>query len=166
MSDRFLKKIITTTYNEFLNQDDFIILLNSNFNVKTLVVGAIETTTTEKEHYHCFIEFARQLRFSTFKNTFNNTHLEVIRGTPLECFNYVTKEGLHYSNITMEELKTQYQIKEEEKDICEAVIEDILDNGLTLYEILKKYPKFAFYNFKTIQEIKNISCSIDKPKQK
>lgn len=164
MSDRFLKKIITTSFIEFINQQEFIDLLNSNFNVKILVVGATEKTTTDKEHFHSYLEFARQIRFSSFKNIFNNIHLETIKGTPLDNYNYVTKEGLFYSNISFEELKKTYDLKKEEKDICEAVIEDILDNGLTLYEILKKYPKFAFYNFKTIQEIKNISLTIDKKK--
>lgn len=164
MSERYIKKIITTNYLEFINQETFLDLINSNFNLKVLVIGAIEKTTTEKEHYHCYIEFARQVRFSTFKNIFNTIHLETIKGTPLQNYDYVSKEGIFYSSVLYEDLKKVYDKQQVEKDICESVIEDILDNGLTLYEILKKYPKFAFYNFKTIQEIKNISLRIDKEK--
>lgn len=162
MNDRFIKKIITTSFLEYISPQDFFDLLNSNFNVKTLVIGDIEKTTTDKEHFHSYIEFSRQIRFSSFKSVFPNIHLETIRGNPLDNYNYVSKEGLFYSNISFEELNKLYERQLDEKDICEAVIEDILDNGLSLYQILKKYPKFAFYNFKTIQEIKNISLSIDK----
>lgn len=149
-----LKNINLTIFTDYLSQSDFKDLLYNNYSIDKCIIGALEKSKQEKEHFHSYVSFTRRVGFEAFKRLFNNIHIEQVYGTLKQNYDYCCKEGVpFYCSFDLQELESK-------DDIERALITDLLVNKLPLKVILLKYPKYAIYNFKNIKEIVDIRNDI------
>lgn len=145
-----LKNVNLTIFKKDLSQQDFKDKLYNNYSISKCIIGHLEKTKQEKEHYHCYVSFTRKVGFDNFKNIFPFIHIEQVYGSLKQNYDYCTKEGVpFYCSFDISELDSK-------EDIERALINDILIEKYPLKFILLKYPKFAIYNFKNIKELVDI----------
>lgn len=142
-----IKNINLTIFTEYLTQQQFKDILYSNYSVDKCIIGALEKTQNEKEHFHCYVSLMRKVNFDKFKNIFASIHIEQVYGTLKQNYSYCCKEGEpFYCSFDLKELDTK-------EDIESALINDIFINKLPIKVIILKYPKYAIYNIKSIKEL-------------
>lgn len=133
------------------NVYDFFLSTDMEERVNKICIGNIEKTEKELEHFHVYIKFFNPIRLSTLIKKFGipSTHIEKVKGTLKDCYNYCTKEGCYFTNISESELT----IKTDENCVYTNLITDIFDNHLSLYECCKKYGKIAVLHFNNLEKL-------------
>lgn len=158
-----IRRITGDIYLKFgYSQEDFKEFCISNYEMKTFLIGVTELTEEEdkpieeRQHFHYYIEFACAKDWKSLQSdlVFFKSHFEVCRASLLENYNYCCKEGCYYKNIEIEKL---FDDKALQKQIEQALIDDIFKNNLSLKLLCMKYPKYAIYhinNIKLLYQIK------------
>lgn len=124
-----------------------------SIDTKYLIIGSLEYTENNLEHFHVIAKLEHTIRFSTLKLKLpNSTHIErLIRGS--NAYDYITKEGVFFSN---------FEEKLTNKDIYDNIMSEIIF-GIQLTEIIKNHPKFALLHYEKLEKVYNaISPNIKK----
>lgn len=106
----------------------------------------------ETPHVHIFLQFENARKFSTIKNSFIGSHIEMAKGTAQENRDYIRKEGKYLnsekSTTTIEgtfrefgTIPTEQQGKRRDLEILKELIED----GLSNKEIIDYNPSYIKY---------------------
>ena len=135
-------KYILTCWNKDITQEQFyneIVQLP----IERLVIGALEKTQENIEHYHVYVKTEKGIDFERIKKICNTIHLEQVYSTETACYNYCTKEGTYYTNFTP---------KRDAETIEYDLINDIY-SGMSKKDIILKYPKYAIYHYDNISKI-------------
>lgn len=116
----------------------------------TYCIGA-EETGEENGYKHCHIvlECKNAKSFQTIQKAFPKMHIEKRCGSILQAKKYATKNGVFLDNL-----------KVSDSDIAKQVIDDLI-GGLTVKDILLKYPNYVVKNIGNLQKIAHV-LSIDK----
>lgn len=112
---------------------------------------ADEISSTGTPHTHVFIYAPSPIRFSTLKNRFPNAHIDNVRGSVMECRDYIRKDGKwaesEKQNAIVENSFYEWgdipKPNEEFSPGMSKLIESV-EAGMTTYEIIKTYPKYGF----------------------
>lgn len=133
----------------------------STFNVSYYCM-ADEKTEAGMLHTHLYFETGNNCRFTTVKKRFPNiAHIDQAFGTPQECRDYVRKEGKYLNSEkaltslpeTFEEFGSIETVETGKGGKKKQVIE-LIEKGLSDYEIIRILPQFAF-NTKDISAIRH-----------
>lgn len=112
--------------------------------------GCEELSESGTPHIHIFFFAPGKKRFSVIKKRFPHAHIEAAYGSCLENRDYIEKSGkwedTHKSDTKVEGSFWEYGImpsERAEKEPDMAAIMDMIEDGATTGEIVKKYPKYA-----------------------
>lgn len=101
-------------------------------------------------HFHIYFRCKSPVRFSTWRKRFPTAHKEDIKGTPIQCRNYVLKINKYANDPkadtsikTYEEGEIPISVKEKHKNQKEELLEKI-KSGMTNMEIIEENPEFLF----------------------
>lgn len=132
----------------FFIETDFINKINK------IVIGGVEKTENELEHFHCYIKLKNPMRLTTLKKKIgiSSTHIEKVKTNLKECYEYCTKESCFYTNV----LETDFNYELKEDDIYQKMITDIFENNFSIYECCKKYGKICVFHFPNVEKIINV----------
>lgn len=147
--DISLRNACITYWVKDISQDEVLNEFIFLKGLKYIVIGNIEQTENELEHFHVYVEFKTPTKFSVLKNISNTSHIEKRLGSRYQAYQYAIKEGVFFSTFSYSDEITV------DDDLAEMVIDDI-NNNEKLWTICRKYPKFAFYNIKNIKLLKEI----------
>lgn len=110
-------------------------------------------------HTHIFLIAKNGVMFDTVQKRFYGAHIETARGTNLDNYNYIRKIGEKYENKketnladTFEEIGTLPKDRNGGSTLSTEIFE-MIENGCTIYEIIKEHP--SAYN-----QIPNIDRAI------
>lgn len=147
MSDKWLKSLSLTCWCEFTTQESILErFTRDDLECKYIVIGAIEKTADEKEHFHVLISLERSIRFDSLKRKLHSSiHIEPLRRFA-NYYAYLSKEGIYYSNVDFvdnENLNT---------DIYTNIINEI-QLGSTFKELVKNHPKFALLHYDSLLKV-------------
>lgn len=112
--------------------------------------GCEEVSTTGTPHIHMFFEAPGKKRFSVVKKRFPHAHIETAYGSCLENRDYIAKAGKwedgHKADTKVEGSFWEHGMlpsERAEKEPDMAAIMDMIEDGATTSEIVKKFPKYA-----------------------
>lgn len=137
MSDeKSLKTMFLTCWVEYITQEE--LKLKCEFlEYDNLIIGAIENTENEKQHFHALINLKHSKRFNTLKSIFgDSTHIEKV-GKISNAYEYVKKEGCFFNS---------FDDYIPPIDVWSCIVNDI-NFGLSFKEICERYPKFCIIHF-------------------
>lgn len=138
-----LRSVFLTCWVKDITQSDLLFNARSIPNLLHIGIGAIELTEQGLEHFHCILTFRNGIRFTTLKNYLDcdSIHIESLRAIS-DAFSYITKEGSFYNDFDLIE----------NKDIYSEII-NCISNGMSLQEVIKKFPKFCIIHYQAIKNI-------------
>lgn len=99
------------------------------------------------KHYHIYIYKPQGVRFSFLQNAFPTCHIDDVKGSRIDCYNYLMHLGCedkflyHETDIltNIPDIKNFILETPRNLDMDEDVLNLIL-NGYSLTQVLKKYP--------------------------
>lgn len=116
-------------------------------------IGQLERGEGGYEHYQGYIENETPIRFSTLKKKFPTIHLEIRKGTPLQAYEYVTKEETRIGQILGNMEKPPEEKKRGRGQILDSLHERIC-NGEKVDDIILTSPE-AMPHYRTLRELEN-----------
>lgn len=153
--------ILTCWVKDITNENFYDFYLNSILNEKInkIIIGGVERTENDLEHYHVFLKFKNPIRLNTLKKILNvsSIHIEKANGTLKQCYEYCTKESCYFTNVAETELIESI----DKDDIYQRLIDDIFINNFKLVEIVKKYGKIAILHIGNLEKIYQVKQKAD-----
>lgn len=135
--EKWLTNAFITCWCEYTTQD-FMLKELQQLDARNICIGVIETTETEKEHFHIVVRFNRSIRFDTVRLICPKNHVEIVKST--NSIGYAMKNGVFYNDFDNEINNSD--------NIYIALVNDMLI--LTWKQLIKKYPKLVINNYTNI----------------
>lgn len=127
-----------------------------------------EIGTEGTYHTHIFFIAKNGVMFDTVKKRFYGAHIETVKGSNKDNYDYIRKNGEKYANKketnlyeTFEEWGTLPPDRKSGNSLCAEIFE-MIENGSSDYEILTTYPSA----FKSIEPIRKARQVIEEEKVK
>lgn len=114
-------------------------------------IGQLERGEGGYKHYQGYIENETPIRFSTLKKKFPTIHLENRKGTPLQAYEYATKEETRIGKVLGDMEKPPEEKKRGRGQILESLHERIR-NGEKVDDIIQTSPE-AIPHIKNLREV-------------
>ena len=142
-------------FDEELTKDDIF----NQFTFKQThycIIGEEQAPTTNKKHFHIYIEFDNACTMSSIKKLFPKAHIEKANGTASQNKVYITKDDKDYK-----EYGSPTSIKYNNDDIASNIIIAMLDNvNIELMQIACDVPEFADYIVKNYHALAKIQSDL------
>lgn len=117
-------------------------------------IGQLERGEGGYEHYQGYIENETPIRFSTLKKKFPTIHLEIRKGTPLQAYEYATKEETRIGKVLGNMEKPPEEKKRGRGQILKSLHERIL-NGEKVDDIIQTSPE-AMPHYRNLRELESV----------
>lgn len=90
---RAMRWLLTINHSEGMQDEYQSIIKNDMKSIKYACMADEIGLESKIYHSHIFIQFSQTQRFSYIKKHFPNAHIDLARGNPQECKDYIFKEG-------------------------------------------------------------------------
>lgn len=107
---------------------------------KYIIIGDETAPDTGTHHYQGYINFSSPISFNTIKKKIPRAHIEPAKGSPLQNYEYCSKQQIKYEDGTRPQpgqRKDIDQIKEYVQETPNANMADIIDNYNTNNQTIK-----------------------------
>lgn len=141
-----------TCWNKDVLQSDVYSNIVKSGRIVEYIIGETEKTEKGEPHFHVYLECNGQVDFSVIKSICGEmSHIEKAIKGAVANYNYCCKNGVYMSTFSVEDINKM--AGQDDADIENALIIDIFERGLNIYQIVRKYPKFALYRINAIKEL-------------